>query len=83
MEREILTVEEAADMLGSTPEFIVELLSSNELPGRLVSGEWRTTKRALVSFVDGVPLVATCCTTDSCCTPASQSSGQGAVKRCC
>lgn len=63
MEDEILTTNEAAALLKVTPEIVDELLCSSELAGRTVGGEWRTTKRALVSFVDGVPIQVSCCTT--------------------
>ncbi|MBI2433501.1 MAG: hypothetical protein HYV26_11585 [Candidatus Hydrogenedentes bacterium] len=79
MEWDILTVEEAARTLQVEPAIIVQLLESSELPGRLVAGTWRTTRRALTSFVDGVPLQAVCCTPMSCgpmcCTPAEQMAG--------
>ena len=81
MDSEILTVAEAAGLLKVAPEIVLRLLQTNDLPGRKLEGEWRTTKRALVSFVDGVPLQMTCCvpegccTTESCCTPASDARG--------
>lgn len=70
METEILTVDEAAQILNVEPNVVTELLNDGELPGRLVGGQWRTTSRALASFVDGVPLTQVCCTPDgACCTP--------------
>ncbi len=56
MDGEILTIGEAAHLMKVAPEVIEELLNANELPGRIVGGEWRTTTRALLSFVDGAPL---------------------------
>ena len=56
MDSEILTVEEAAQVLKVAPEVVRNLLLKNEIPGRNIGGEWRTTKRALVSFVDGALL---------------------------
>lgn len=49
---EVLTIEEAAEVLKVTPEVVTGLLEDGDLPGRPVGGEWRTTKRALISFVD-------------------------------
>jgi excisionase family DNA binding protein len=68
MDSEILSVAEAAKLLKVPPKLVVNLLQTNELPGRNIGGEWRTTKRALVSFVDGVPLQMVCCGPDACCT---------------
>ena len=78
MDSKILSVAEVAMLLKVPPELVVNLLQSNELPGRNIGGEWRTTMRALVSFVDGVPLQATCCVPDVCCTP-----GATAGRGCC
>lgn len=78
MTDEVLTLEEAARFLKVQPAIVSDLLQDEELPGRQIAGEWRTTTRALVSFVDGVPLQQTiCCTPGSdCCTPAtSEESG--------
>lgn len=65
---EILTIDEAAQMLKVTPEIVKGLLEDGELPGRPVGGHWRTTTRALVGFVDSVPTQAACC-----CMPADAS----------
>jgi excisionase family DNA binding protein len=70
----ILTLDDAAKFLKVSTETIQGLLESDELPGRQIGGEWRTTSRALVSFVDGVPLQVACCTPSDCCTPAASSS---------
>jgi hypothetical protein len=71
MEDEILTIEEAAAMLKVEPAVVTDLLVSNELPGRHIGGAWRTTRRALVSYVDGVPLQAACCGPGECCPPGA------------
>ena len=76
MDSEILTVEEAAQVLKVAPEVVRNLLLKNEIPGRNIDGEWRTTKRALVSFVDGAPLQMACCPSEVCC---SNDAGRG----CC
>ena len=78
MDDEILTVDEAARLLKAPAESVLQLLLSNELAGRNIGGEWRTTKRALISFVDGAPLQSSCCSSDMCCTP-----GMSATGRCC
>lgn len=75
MDSEILTVDEAAGLLKAAPAVVLGLLQSHELPGRQIEGEWRTTKRALVSFIDGAPLHMTCCTPDMCCTPSASGHG--------
>jgi len=81
MDSEVLTVDEAAGRIKVAAEVVLSLLESGELPGRKIGGEWRTTMRALVSFVDGVPLQMTCCvpegccTTDACCTPSAAPRG--------
>ena len=76
MDSEILTIDEAAGLLKVAPEVVLNLLLTSELAGRNISGEWRTTKRALVSFVDGAPLQINCCGPESCC-------GEGAQGHCC
>ena len=79
MDNEILTVEEAAMMLKVDDQVVTDLLVSSELPGRHVGGAWRTTRRALVSYVDGVPLQVMCCPPGECCTPGSEGQASG----CC
>ncbi|MBI5093739.1 MAG: helix-turn-helix domain-containing protein [Candidatus Hydrogenedentes bacterium] len=86
MDDEILTVEEAAALLKSSPDVVLSLLMSSELAGRNIGGDWRTTRRALVSFVDGVPLQMACCTPDMCRTSntgMAMSGGRAASGRCC
>ena len=68
MNDEVLTIDEAASVLKVAPEVVRNLLLSDEVPGRQIGGEWRTTKRALVSYVDGVPLQVACCPPGACCT---------------
>lgn len=67
---EVLTIEEAAEALKVTADVVTGLLEDGDLPGRPIGGEWRTTKRALVSYVDGVPLQMGCC-----CAPVASASG--------
>jgi len=83
MDDEILTVEEAARLLKVTPEVVSGLLKSSDLVGRTIGGEWRTTKRALMSFVDGVPLQMACCPPEMCCTPIPATTERPASGRGC
>ena len=53
MDPDILTVDQAAAMLHVSRDLVMELLLSNELPGRSLGGQWLTTKRAVIHFVDG------------------------------
>lgn len=61
MSEEILTIEEAAGHLKVTPEIVGGLLENGDLPGRRIGGEWRTTTRALLGYVDGQSAQASCC----------------------
>ena len=78
----ILTVEEAAAALKVDASLVKTLLESKEIPGKLVGDEWRTTLRALVSYVDGAPLApeASCCVPMQCCTPDGDETG---LFKCC
>lgn len=82
MNDEILTIDEAAHYLKVNVDLVGQLLESGEVPGRKVGGEWRTTRRALASFVDGVPLGGACC-----CVPVETESSAGCCApssgRCC
>ncbi|MFP6617679.1 MAG: helix-turn-helix domain-containing protein [Candidatus Hydrogenedentota bacterium] len=69
----VLTLDDAAKFLKVSPETVEGLLEGEELPGRQIGGEWRTTTRAVISFVDGVPLQVACCTSGACCTTAEGS----------
>jgi hypothetical protein len=76
MNEEILTLEEAAQFLKVDAHVIGSLLEAEELPGRLIGGQWRTTKRALISYVDSVPIQVACCTPaegmeGACCQPGT------------
>ncbi len=74
MEKEILTADEAASLLQVAPETVIDLLKASELAGRKVGGEWRTTRRALVNFIDGLSEgEGTCCPPGMCCpAPAAK-----------
>ncbi len=76
MDDEILTLGEAAHLLKIPQEKVLDLLMSADLAGRNIGGEWRTTKRALISFVDGAPIAGgSCCGPGgTCCAPLSAES---------
>lgn len=80
MDDEILTLEEAAAFLKVAPETLPDFFKTGDLAGRFIAGEWRTTRRAVVSFVEGIALESPCCPPGTCCPPSS-SSGAGAG--CC
>lgn len=69
MDDEILSVEEAAARLKIAPAQVLDLLMAADLAGRNIGGEWRTTTRALLSFVDGLGVGSGCCGPGMCCTP--------------
>ena len=75
----VLTLDEAAEMLKVSPEAVEKYLSDGEMAGRQLEGEWRTTSRAVMEFVDGLSSQMTCCTTEDgktvCCTPSPSGSG--------
>ena len=50
---EVLTVEEAADLLRVDEETVARLAESGELPGRKVGDEWRFTRNAVLSWLEG------------------------------
>ncbi len=83
MDDDILTVDEAAGLLKVTPDLVLNLLQSSELAGRNIGGEWRTTRRALVSFVDGVPIQAGCCPQEMCCGTSAAGCCATAGRGCC
>lgn len=69
----VLTLEDAAAFLKVSEDVVQNLLEQQDLAGRKIGGEWRTTTRAIIGYVDGVPMQTTCCTTEdgstACCTP--------------
>ena len=80
MDDEILTVEEAACLLKIAPETVLGLLMASDLAGRNIGGEWRTTKRALVGFVDGIGLSTSCCGPGMCCPSAAATTAGSPAK---
>lgn len=77
MEYDILTVNEAAAILKLAPEKVLDLLMSADLAGRSIGGEWRTTRRAVATFVDGLGQGAGCCGPGCC--PAAPPTAAGRV----
>ena len=67
----ILSTEEAAQFMGVSVETMSNLLESQEVPGRLLDGKWRTTGRALLNYVDGGSDMNGCC----CCPPDADGKG--------
>lgn len=75
MNDRVLTLKGAAKMLGVTSDTVETLLESGQLSGRQIEGEWRTTRRAILFFIDGGVGSAVCC-------PPGCGSTEGA-KGCC
>jgi excisionase family DNA binding protein len=48
---EVLTSEEAAELLQVDPEVVLELARAGELPGRELRGEWRFARAALLAWL--------------------------------
>ncbi len=82
LQDDILTIDEAAAVLKVDAAIVQTLLEDQAIPGRQIGDEWRTTLRALVSYVDGVPIQgeSSCCVPMQCCTPEGDSTG---VIKCC
>ena len=51
MERDVLTVEEAAELLSVSPWTIREQSRLGRLPGRKVGREWRYSRTALLAWL--------------------------------
>jgi len=50
---EVLDVSEAAELLRVSRDVVYELLKSGSLPGRKVGREWRMSRSAILSWLDG------------------------------
>jgi excisionase family DNA binding protein len=48
---EVLTVEQAAELLQAEPEAVRALAVAGELPGREIGGEWRFLRRAVLAWL--------------------------------
>jgi excisionase family DNA binding protein len=52
-EPDVLTGEQAAELLQVDPEVVLALADSGELPGRCLGGEWRFARSALLDWLAG------------------------------
>jgi excisionase family DNA binding protein len=50
---EVLTLEQAAELLQIGAEAVAELADAGELPGRRIGDEWRFSRTALLAWVGG------------------------------
>jgi excisionase family DNA binding protein len=50
-EREVLTIEEAAELLGVSVKTFNKVLHSEGIPGRKIGREWKFSRRALIEWV--------------------------------
>jgi excisionase family DNA binding protein len=50
---DVLTVEQAAELLQAYPDAVRELAAAGELPGRQIAGEWRFLRRAVLAWLGG------------------------------
>lgn len=53
MAKEVLTVDETADLLSVSPATIRDLARKGEIPGRKVGKEWRFVRFAVLAWVSG------------------------------
>lgn len=53
MQKDVLNVEEAAELLGVSPWTVREQARMGRLPGRKVGKEWRFSRAALLSWLAG------------------------------
>lgn len=49
--REILNIEEAAQLLGVSTKTFAKVLRDGEIPGRKIGREWKFSKQALITWV--------------------------------
>jgi excisionase family DNA binding protein len=50
---EVLTVEQAAELLQTDPEAVRALADAGDLPGRRIGDEWRFLRRAVLAWLGG------------------------------
>jgi excisionase family DNA binding protein len=50
---DVLTVEQAAELLQTEPDAVRALAEAGELPGRKIGDEWRFLRRALLAWLGG------------------------------
>jgi excisionase family DNA binding protein len=49
--KEILTIEEACELLGVSTKTFAKILREEDLPGRKIGREWRFSRKALIDWV--------------------------------
>jgi excisionase family DNA binding protein len=49
--REVLTIEEAAELLGVSVKTFNKVLHSENIPGRKIGREWKFSRQALIDWV--------------------------------
>ena len=54
-EREVLTVEQLAELLQVDAKTVSELAGQGELPGRKVGSDWRFSRQAVLEWLSGSP----------------------------
>lgn len=80
MSDKVLSVKAAAKFAGVSASAIQGLLESRELAGRQIDGEWRTTRRAVLHYIDGgIGTVTGCC----CPAPGEGSGCCSGLPGCC
>ena len=52
---EVLTVEQAAELLQTAPETVRRLADAGDLPGRRIGDEWRFLRSAVLAWLRGTP----------------------------
>ncbi len=55
MGKDILTLEDVAEVLGQSAAEVRQLFAAGEIPGRKIGGKWYCTKNQLCSFIEGSP----------------------------
>ena len=51
MEKEILTMEEAAERFSVSIKTFIKLLKEEKVPGRKIGREWRFSRKALIDWL--------------------------------
>jgi excisionase family DNA binding protein len=49
--KEVLTIEEAADLLGVSVKTFNKVLHSENIPGRKIGREWKFSRQALIEWI--------------------------------
>jgi len=50
---EVMTLDQAAELLQIEPEAVAELAEKGELPGRRIGDAWRFSRRAVLAWLEG------------------------------